>query len=901
MQGSNSIWKMTALAGVVGLGLLGILQFQRTMDRKTPKSVSEKVRLQDFKPQSDLGDADPKNDDLDVLQSNVEPRRLNKMNARKLEALDETIDDSGLDELPLKKKSGLGSSATGLASQRNRRNADVDDMDSPKIPVTYNGSDEDNQDENAERSLRVSNLDQLDQNVGEFSLEKPTSRPKKASRSRVDLSLNDPNEEIENVSSESPELASNQFASAEQFREESDQPFETKTQPRPQPKKNVKSQAQQLIQLSRNLIDNGLLDEARLKAEEASELAVAYGPLDDTPQAVLAELERLEAKETEPSSSRVDQKIQLTGGTREEEAFELNLDAPPSFADEAPKKAASTKKVAKRSPLDDEDNLFADNPPETVNGKRRVPDPPVPPSEELTLELPPLPEDGDMPPPAPLKAKHSVSGTTNGGAPSRLNPQPASPIAGDENFSGDGIVQADSPRGPQRPELKIEKVAPPNATLGQPMVYTIVIRNVGESAANSVVVEDQVPKGTSLSGTIPRAELTGKKLIWRLGTIKPGEQKEISVKVVPVAEGQVGSVATVNFQAEIASRTTIASPKLSMKLTSQPQVRLGETVQLNFQITNNGTVDAHKVVLRNLIPENMRAPDVAERDLEFEVGTLAAGKTQTVQLPLVTTRPGKVINNAILSTDGAAAAEAQVDINVIGQLVGLTRQGQTNWFVGRPIEFENQLVNNSLSATTNTVVVESLPGTVEFVSATEGGRFDARQRTVTWHVPHLDPQQSLSLKIRVVPKAIGNHAGSVQITENGRKGAATDYQFRAIGAAVLHVEFVEKSEAYSKGEQVKVRMQVRNKGSGAASNVGVRMTVPPELQFVSAKAPVSHTTSGREIIFEPITEVGGQGAVAFELNFKAIGSGDSTLQVELQSDQFKKSVTHEEPFVIFGN
>lgn len=91
-----------------------------------------------------------------------------------------------------------------------------------------------------------------------------------------------------------------------------------------------------------------------------------------------------------------------------------------------------------------------------------------------------------------------------------------------ESIAGDGTVRADSPRGPQRPELKIEKIAPPNATLNQPMVYTIVIRNVGDSAANAVVVEDQIPMGTKLSGTIPRAELTGKKLIWRLGASSRG-------------------------------------------------------------------------------------------------------------------------------------------------------------------------------------------------------------------------------------------------------------------------------------------------------------------------------------------------------------------------------------------
>jgi uncharacterized repeat protein (TIGR01451 family) len=432
------------------------------------------------------------------------------------------------------------------------------------------------------------------------------------------------------------------------------------------------------------------------------------------------------------------------------------------------------------------------------------------------------------------------------------------------------------------------------------MVYTIVIRNIGESAANSVVVEDQVPMGTKLSGTIPRAELTGKKLIWRLGTIKPGEQKEIQVKVVPVTEGQVGSIATVNFSAEVASRTTIATPKLSLKLTAAPQARVNETVTLNFQITNNGTVDAGRVVLRNVIPENLKLADVAERDLEYEVGTIPAGKTQTVQLPLTTLRPGKAVNRATITTDGATAAEQQIEINVIGQVVGLSRHGQSNWFVGRPIEFENRLTNNSLNSTNNTVVVESLPSTVEFVSASDGGKLDLKQRTVTWHVPHLDPNQTIALKIKVIPKGIGNHTGSVQVTENNRKGAATDYQFKAIGTSDLKIEFAEKAEAYSKGEQFTTRMVIRNKGSGAASNVSVRVVLPAELQFVSVRSPASHTTNGHEILFEPIKEIGGQGNVHIDLTLKAINSGDSKLQVELQSEQFKKPLIHEEALVIFG-
>lgn len=813
MQSGNSIWKLTALAGCVGLGLLGLLQFQKSMSPKQTAKIDHKVRLENFKPLKDehlkpLEDFDlsPSASSNDPPEGNTEPQRLS-FKARRSEPQEQEYDplEDAFDDLP------------------------------PRKTATR-------------QPASLASFDAFDD-----------------------------------------ELSSNQAEPSPVFDEDA--------KPIPVPQ-NAKKQAQELIKSARKLIDYGDLDEARLKAAEAAEMSATFSLFEDTPESVLTEIDRLTTSNEPRTNDRLTapsrEPITQTGGTRQPRGLTLDMDEP-NF-DEKPTKIASKKK----SPLDDEDNLFADSPPKTVNSKTRTPDLPVPPAEEDPLELPPLPEDTDMPPALPIKARHK---TDNSQPPNRLKATNAAPLDSPENsesIAGDGTVRADSPRGPQRPELKIEKIAPPNATLNQPMVYTIVIRNVGDSAANAVVVEDQIPMGTKLSGTIPRAELTGKKLIWRLGAIKPGDVKEIQVKVVPVAEGQVGSVATVNFTAEIASRTTIASPKLSVKLTAAPQVRVNETVTLNFVISNNGSVDAHRVVLRNMIPENLKLPDVSERDLEYDLGTLPAGKSQTVQLQLTAVRPGKVVNRAVITTDGASAAEQQVEINVIGQIVGLSRHGQTNWFVGRPVEFENRITNHSLNPTNNTVIVESLSNTVEFVSASEGGRFDAKQRTVTWHVPHLDPNQTLALKIKVTPKAIGNHAGSVQISENNRKGASTDYQFRAIGTSDLKIEFAEKAEAYSKGEQFTTRMVIRNKGSGAASNVAVRVTLPTELQFVSVRGPAGHTISGREIIFEPISEIGGQGNVHFDLTLKAVQTGDSKLQVELQSAQFKKPLVHEEALVIFG-
>ena len=96
--------------------------------------------------------------------------------------------------------------------------------------------------------------------------------------------------------------------------------------------------------------------------------------------------------------------------------------------------------------------------------------------------------------------------------------------------------------------------------IGQPLVYSIFVKNLGTSEARDVVVEDRIPRGTKLLGTMPRAEMTGKRLIWRVGNIAPNDQRKISIKVIPLEAGEIGSIATVNFVSEAAAETVVTAP-----------------------------------------------------------------------------------------------------------------------------------------------------------------------------------------------------------------------------------------------------------------------------------------------------------------------------------------------------
>src|SRR5690606_25163354 len=170
------------------------------------------------------------------------------------------------------------------------------------------------------------------------------------------------------------------------------------------------------------------------------------------------------------------------------------------------------------------------------------------------------------------------------------------------DFIGVGTISPDTPSTPQQAQLTIEKHAPADAALGQELIYSILVRNIGRSDAKNVVVEDLVPKGTELQGTDPQAHMTpDKKLVWKLGTMNPGKSQTIRIEDTPGEAGQIGSVAPVSCEAAVASRTVVTAPSLRLELSGPDEVRVGVYARNIFSLTNGGSADGSNVYTRNII------------------------------------------------------------------------------------------------------------------------------------------------------------------------------------------------------------------------------------------------------------------------------------------------------------
>ncbi len=135
------------------------------------------------------------------------------------------------------------------------------------------------------------------------------------------------------------------------------------------------------------------------------------------------------------------------------------------------------------------------------------------------------------------------------------------------NVEGFGKPGEKKLEGAQTPCVTIEKIAPPEIQVGKPAKFQIIVRNTGPVTAESVEVTDPVPQGTQLISQPPKTSLTSRgEILWNVGELKPSEESKLEVDLMPIAEGEIGSVAKVQFRSSASVRTVATKPDLLMEL-----------------------------------------------------------------------------------------------------------------------------------------------------------------------------------------------------------------------------------------------------------------------------------------------------------------------------------------------
>lgn len=464
---------------------------------------------------------------------------------------------------------------------------------------------------------------------------------------------------------------------------------------------------------------------------------------------------------------------------------------------------------------------------------------------------------------------------------------------------GEVSATPDNPAARQEPAVSMEWIGTPTAKVGQPADYTLVVRNACNIAVQQVVVRVRVPAGLNVSWTEPKAASEGGLLIWELGTLLAKQERNLMLKMVADAKGDVTPQAWVTFTGSSAMRIKVREPKLTLKASALDKVLVGDPAQFTLTVSNPGDGSADQVKIHAVLSEGLE--HVRGNKIDFDLGNLAAGESRNVTLLCATRTGGAQKCETTAEAEGGLHAKDSATVNVIMPRLDLVLSGPGLRYLERRALYTLKVTNPGDAPATNVTVADVVPAGFKVLAASHGGRHDFQTRTVSWFLGEVGPGQTREVQLEVQAINPGEHKHKA--TAVGARGlrAESEVMTRVEGVSALLVELVDTEDPIEVNGDTAYEVRITNTGSKTETDIKLVASVPEKMQFKNAQGPARYREEGKTIVFEPIQKLAPRADAIFRINVKALEPGTVRFQIQVTSTNLTEPVIKMEPTRIYSD
>jgi uncharacterized repeat protein (TIGR01451 family) len=519
-----------------------------------------------------------------------------------------------------------------------------------------------------------------------------------------------------------------------------------------------------------------------------------------------------------------------------------------------------------------------------------------------------------VPPSMPPVTNKSIELELNGDSPNALRSSgPTTSTSTSSSPAGLGEVHAVGPfraftspspgirqlEGAQNPNIEIQKRAPAEVQVGLPATVTLLVRNVGNATAFDVRVSDSVPKGAKLTRTNPEAKSDAQgNLVWELGQFKAGAEQVLTMEIVPETEGELGSVASVQFSAQASVRTMSTLPKLLVKQTIAPSVLGGDSEVIKIDVVNNGTGTARNVRLEAEIPPNMRHAS-GSTALDTDGIDLAPGDSFQMELELTAVAAGPATSRVKAVSDNAAPFESTATIDVIQPKLDLSIEGPRLRYLERQATYKVQVQNTGNAMAKGIRLVVYLPRGLQFNSAANDGTYFPEQHSVEWYLEELNAGRSALTELSVLPIQEGDFVLRMHGTAERVRADAIDKKVQVEGQSELAFSVADDNDPIERDGSTTYIIQVANSGTKPDADVSLVVELPEGASAEQIHAPVNYQVQGKLIVFEPIPTLQPREQQSYRVSVRHSREGVLVIKTQIKSRNRPVSVIKEESTEVY--
>ena len=472
---------------------------------------------------------------------------------------------------------------------------------------------------------------------------------------------------------------------------------------------------------------------------------------------------------------------------------------------------------------------------------------------------------------------------------------PAQPVA--QSFAN---APANSVPANATPQLTVEKKGPATLRAGEPLQFIITVRNVGQTSASQVRVEDDIPPGTRMTFADPRPVLQTDRAVWVLPTLAAGAEKQLKIEIQAQTSGELVGSTNVMVSASTGIKSHVSQDSLTLWVSVPAPVPNGFPVVFEVHVTNHTKQTMTGLVLHGRLPAGLSHP--AGTDIEADVGDLGAGVTKMFKMPVTAKQPGRHTVDVRISTSSGLEANGQATVLVIqGAGTGLTIEQAplARLFLDKEGELRIRVTNHQEQGLKNVTVVDTLPDGVDYLSASDQGLYHPDTRTAYWLVDYLPAGQTAVLTMRVKGKTAGQFDNAVALLTDARQEMRSTGKIDVTGVTDLVLKVIDKEPAIEVGAAALYEIKVTNQGSLPATGVQVQATLPDGMKAKLVRGPTKYRVDGRQVIFATLPKLQPQGQAVFFVSALTQQAGDQRFRVQVVSDQNRRPLACEERTYVY--
>jgi uncharacterized repeat protein (TIGR01451 family) len=518
----------------------------------------------------------------------------------------------------------------------------------------------------------------------------------------------------------------------------------------------------------------------------------------------------------------------------------------------------------------------------------------------------PIEQEQPLPPARSLRDEPITRPTTQITATPQPSPMvstqpPAQPTAGANTRVGSGRPGSEEINGIQEARVQIERRAPVEVQVGQPMIVELVVANKGSTAAEQIELYEDIPQGTQLIEATPQpTRQNGGSLSWQLGTLPAGGETIVRLQLMPTGEGEVGSVARVVYATAATSVTKVTQPRIEVAVVAPNSVMIDDEVPLAIKVSNTGSGKATGVVLRETIPEGLRHP--AGDELEYVIGDLMPGQAREVTLKLKAVQAGRIVNELTVLGEGNLEPQvAQTAIDVLAPALQVAVVGPRRRFLERKAQFTLAINNPGTAAAAGVEIRAILPEGFDFVQADSQGSYNPADRSIRWMLDELPAQRGGEVGMTLMPTQQGELVLNIVATAERDLAAQAQHQTSVEGVAAPMFTVVDRADPIGLGEETRYEIRLVNEGTKASSNLRLAVELPPELELVGIDGPGEHRQQQGRLLFEPLGHLAPKAESVYHIRVRGVRPGDARFRVQLITDEMSTPVTKEESTRVYAD